>query len=112
MIESIDDEVRFEQEIKDLAGKISRDLKLSISRKSNFEFMGRYFTATAKINNKEILLLVADREKLSANHNKYMPYKVEGTTSPDFTLDENLRALIEGFLRHLSGNPEVGEICD
>lgn len=58
-----------------------------------------------------IFLIIADINKYNLTGGKYKPFTAEGKIDQDYNLRDNVRTVVEGFIRHITGNikPEILE---
>lgn len=99
--------------IKDTAQKAARDMAFKSSQTSQIEFNDEVFTlkATKKVVGfKEVIFMVVVNE----NHrkmggSKYRPFTVTAHIDNAFSYQENIEAVVETFLRHISGLGEQAQ---
>lgn len=118
MLRNIDDEVKLEQEITEMAAKIAHDMAKK-GNKALFQWNGVTYQANAacrtmmqgKIPKKVVVMVIADTVKLRILQKKYIPYTVTAEIDNTFDWETNLRTLMEAWFRHISGlvNKNVGE---
>ena len=112
----IEEPEELESLIAETAERIAHNL--CKSRTANFEFDGRDFQA--KVSNsrslgnkkKTLTIVIADWMKYRLLGTKYKPYILSVETDNRLGHEENLRAVAEAFLKHLSGTYEAEELQD
>lgn len=58
-----------------------------------------------------IVLIIADIAKYNLSAGKYIPFTAKAQVDKDYSLRDNLKTVVEGFIRHITGNikPEILE---
>lgn len=127
MLKEIDKEVKAEEEI--LQDALAVADALMANPKVKVEIDGRAFMIAMKIVPKlvkkvhivtkdiievpvdHIFLIIADINKFNLTGGKYKPYTVEGAIDENYNMRDNLKTVVEGFIRHITGNikPEILE---
>ena len=127
MLKEIDKEIKAEEEI--IQDSLAIADALMANSKVKVEIDGRAFMVAMKIVPKlvqkihivskeiievpedHIFLIIADINKYNLTGGKYKPYTVEGKIDHDYSMRDNLKTVIEGFIRHITGNikPEILE---
>lgn len=113
MRDTIDAPAEIEALIADIAEKVARDLTFKTSQIARIDF-GDYvytFKATKKtVNFKQVVYMVIVNEAHRIiGGNKYRPYTVTAEIDNSKSYTDNLKAIAETFLRHISGLGAVAE---
>ena len=114
MIKSMDDELKVETEIREKSAYIGQ--LLMSSEKIKIEIDEKEFSIAYRIikkSKKDILLVVATNlfTYSIAPAGKYKPYTILVEVDTEYSMQENVTAAIEAFIRHLTGKikPEILE---
>lgn len=125
--DKLKNELDAEEEVLKSAEAIANSL-LSVP-KVKAEIDGRPFLITMKIQpllvkkihvtNKDvievpedhIILVIADINKYNLSGGKYMPFTAKGKVDKNYSLRDNIKTVVEGFIRHVTGliKPEILE---
>lgn len=125
--DKLKNELDAEEEVLKSAEAIANSL-LSVP-KVKAEIDGRAFLITMKIQpllvkkihvtNKDvievpedhIILVIADINKYNLSGGKYMPFTAKGKVDKNYSLRDNIKTVVEGFIRHVTGliKPEILE---
>ena len=125
--DKLKNEIDAEEEVRQSAEAIANSL-LSIP-KVKAEIDGRPFLITMKIQpllvkkihvtNKDIIevtedhiiLVIADINKYNLTGGKYLPFTAKGKVDKNYSLKDNIKTVVEGFIRHVTGliKPEILE---
>lgn len=116
-IAKLDAELKAEDDIRDFAEYIARNLAFSSSLgvtvgDRTYMLSMRRVKLKDGSNKQEILLAAADIEKQKAYGNRYYPALYTAEYNDNFTLEENCQTLISSFLAHVTGNLKVETLDD
>ncbi len=105
----IGDELKTDDQIQQMAIEIA--LHLMQSREYTIEIDNAVYYFVAHTDGNKIGMVVSDAAKYSRHGSKYKPYKVSGEIDQEYSLSENYTAVVEAFIRHVTGNikPEMIE---
>lgn len=109
----VDAPIELEERIKDTAEKTAGILVYQEGRKAEFEFNDTVYEAKLKktvSDFKEIIyMVILDEKKLKSAGGHYVPFTVSAEVDNSFSYYENVKAMVEAFLRHITGTiqPEV-----
>lgn len=113
MRDTIDAPAEIEALIADIAEKVARDLTFKTSQIARIDFDDYVYTfkATKKtVNFKQVVYMVIVNEAHRIiGGNKYRPYTVTAEIDNSKSYTDNLKAIVETFLRHISGLGAVAE---
>ena len=104
-----------ESMLAEMSERIAHDICKG-SGTANFEFDGRDFQARVSNSRsfgngkKSLMIVIADRMKYKLLGTKYKPYILSIEVDNNLGPEENLRAVVEAFLRHISGTYSVEEL--
>lgn len=127
MLNELDKEIKAEEEI--LQDSLAVADALMANPKVKVEIDGRAFLIAMKVVPKlvkkvhivtkdiievpvdHIFLIIADIHKYNLTGGKYKPYTVEAAIDENYNMRDNLKTVVEGFIRHITGNikPEILE---
>jgi hypothetical protein len=122
LLKAIDDDVRAEKEIDEVSSSLSAQLLLGgkclgVVDDTEYEFIYRKVkfrqptpdNATAIAT--RMILIASNRIKQRITGGKYIPYQCAADYDIRYTEIENLKAVIEAFVRHQTGRikPEMQE---
>ena len=106
----ISEPLTLEETIKETAERVAKDLAYG-PEKSSFEFLEEDYKAAVKRDmfKKKIFVAISNETHRELAGNKYSPYMVDCDIDNNFSYYENMKAVVEAFLRHVSGTiePEV-----
>ena len=102
LLNQLDQEVNQDQQIATQAKEIASSLNLQKIAQARIE--DRDFVLTYQANKKNITVLAADKNKYQIVGEKYRPYVIQAELDNKFSLKENLEAICESFIRHLTGD--------
>lgn len=107
MQETIDAPAEMDLLIQETAEKVARDLALRSDKTARVEFQEEILQFKAHktvLNYKEVIyLVVVNEEHRKLGGNKYRPFTVTSEIDNSFSYVDNLKAIVETFLRHISG---------
>lgn len=107
MQETIDAPAEMDLLIQETAEKVARDLALRSDKTARVEFQEEVLQFKAYktvLNCKEVVyLVVVNEEHRKMGGNKYRPFTVTSEIDNSFSYVDNLKAIVETFLRHISG---------
>lgn len=110
-IKKIDSEIQAEEDIRDFAEYIARNLafssSLGVKVKDDVYILSMKRVQLPNSNKQEILLAAANEAKQKMYSNRYMPALYTAEYNDNFTLEENCQTLISSFLAHVTGNLKV-----
>lgn len=116
MHDTIDAPAEMEAMIQDTAAKVARDLSLKASQTARAEFEDELYIFKATktvINFKQVVhMVIVNEEHRKLGGNKYRPYTATAEIDNGFSYEDNLRAVVETFLRHISGAGETAQVMN
>lgn len=109
----IDVPEELEELITDTAERVAREIALK-DGKSTIDFQEEIYTFKAMkrvVSFKELIyMVVVNEEHRKMGGNKYRPYTVTAEVDNNFSYMENLQAMVETFLRHITGMVTAQEL--
>jgi hypothetical protein len=106
LMKNLDDESRLEDHIKQSSETIASYLmgheacNIDIN---NIPFRIKYKLLDMKNGNKLIYMLAANMTKYRITPEKYVPFSISANVDEQYSLQDNLKAVAEGFVRHITG---------
>lgn len=111
MLGEIDKEEETEKHIVESAEEIASYLLMNESNKAKAEVDGKVFVFGYRvISDKKIFMLVANETKQKIAQDKYRPFTVTAEIEKEYTMKQNLIAMVEGFIRHITGKFKAEEL--
>jgi hypothetical protein len=111
IMSGMDHELKLEKHILESSDEIASHLILT--KKVVAEVNGTPYTFAFKLlenaTGRHIYMLAANNIKRSITPEKYVPFSISAKVDEDYTLKDNLKTAVEGFIRHITGaiKPEV-----
>lgn len=110
MLGQVDQEVALEREIEEASSRIAHNMAKS-GNKSTFEVNHLVYEVQAapravpsKTGVKHyIIMIIADQMKMKILGKKYIPYTVNAEIDNSLEWEANLKAMIQAWMRHVSG---------
>ena len=116
MHETIDVPEQLEAMIQDTAEKVARDLTLKASQVARAEFDDEVYTFKAMkrtIDFKQVVhMVIVNEEHRREGGNIYRPYTATAEIDNSFSYMDNMKAIVETFLRHISGLGNTAQELD
>ena len=114
MLQYVTQPLELEDLISKVAATVAGRLLYAPNRTASFEFMGDVFVARCKEfsghGKKQIYFVISNETTREMAGNKYIPFTLSCDVDNNFSVIDNYRAAIEGFLRHLLNRDKVEEI--
>jgi len=112
IINSMDKEVKEEEEIIEMSKIVAS--KLLSNKKTTFEFNNITYEIAyrilAKNNKKFIYTMIANVTKQKIMGGKYIPFSATGEVDQNYSMYDNLKTVIETFIRHVTGKIKPEEL--
>ena len=108
LLSQIDQEVDLDKQIDSQANEIASSLATRGAANARIDNKNLYIVVQHKKD--KIVMAAADREKFKLMKDRYRPYTIEAEMDNKFTFQENLKATVEAFIRHLLGEVRVGPL--
>lgn len=113
LIQEIDNEQKIETHIFESSEEIAAHLVLNkrVQAEVNDRLYKFSYRLLEKQDKKILYVLIADVLKYNVAGNKYIPFSAHAEMDTRYSERDNLKAVIEGFIRHITGRqkPEVLE---
>lgn len=120
MLSQMNEQEKLENDIEEMAFRVGHDL--SKTHKTTFEWMNIVYECTVghrtapdkrdKKMHEYIVLVVADKTKFRILNGKYIPYTVTAEVDNSLGYEENLRAMVSAWLRHVCGLTDKADFME
>ncbi len=110
LMNQLDSDDALEKEIMEVADKCSHDL--AFRGKAFVEFNNRHYMLRARHTIDTILIIVADDLLFKIVGEKYRPAFIKGEIQNGLTYQENVRATVEAYFRHITNKIKPEELPD
>jgi hypothetical protein len=114
LMQSLDEESKLEEHIKVSSETIAAYLMNHSSCNidiNNTHYRIKYKLLDMRNGEKLIYMLAANMVKYKIAPEKYVPFSISANVDNDYTMQDNIKAAAEGFVRHITGRikPEMME---